>query len=131
MFGAPKSEGKRKRAVISPAPATVRRNMSNTIKGIRTTLAAGVTALVFVGGAQAQLDTALQVARQSTQQGAQAQEQIDRLADDADNAERQYLALQEQIEGQRVFLEQQRVFLRSQENELQAKAAQSVQKRHM
>lgn len=98
--------------------------MSNTIKGIRTMLAAGVTALVFVGGAQAQLDTALQVARQSTESGAAAQEQINRLADDADNAERQYLALQEQIEGQRVFLEQQQVFLRSQENELQALESQ-------
>jgi len=92
--------------------------MSKNLKGIRTTLAAGITALVCVGGAQAQLDQALQVARQSTQQGAQAQEQINQLADDADNAERQYLALQEQIQGQEVYLEQQRVFLRSQENEL-------------
>jgi hypothetical protein len=117
-FGAPKSEGKRKRANIKFAPATVRRKMSNNLKGIRTTLAAGITALVCVGGAQAQLDQALQVARQSTEQGAQAQAQINQLADDADNAERQYLALQEQIQGQEVYLAQQRVFLRSQENEL-------------
>lgn len=92
--------------------------MSNTMKAIRTSLLAGAAALVAAGAAQAQLDTALQVARQSTQAGAQAQEQIDRLADQADNAEREYLALREQIESQQVFLEQQRVFLRSQENEL-------------
>lgn len=92
--------------------------MSNTMKAIRTSLLAGAAALVAAGAAHAQLDTALQVARQSTQAGAQAQEQIDGLADQADNAEREYLALREQIESQRVFLDQQRVFLRSQENEL-------------
>ncbi|XBQ15002.1 MAG: DUF3450 domain-containing protein [Oceanicaulis sp.] len=98
--------------------------MSKKFQAIRMTLAAGATALVCAAGAHAQLDQALQIARQSTQAGAQAQEQIDRLADDADNAERQYLALQEQIEGQRVYLEQQRVFLRSQENELAALQSQ-------
>lgn len=98
--------------------------MSKTFNAIRLTLTAGVSALVCAGGAYAQLDTALQVARQSTQAGAAAQSQIDSLADDADNAERQYLALQEQIESQRVYLEQQRVFLRSQENELAALQSQ-------
>lgn len=92
--------------------------MSNTMKAIRTSLLAGAAALVATGAANAQLDQALQVARQSTQEGAQAQDQIDALADQADNAERNYLALREQIESQEVFLEQQRVFLRSQENEL-------------
>ncbi|MCR9128655.1 MAG: DUF3450 domain-containing protein [Alphaproteobacteria bacterium] len=98
--------------------------MSKTMKAIRTSLLAGAAALVAAGGAQAQLDQALQVARQSTQAGAQAQAQIDNLADQADNAEREYLALSEQIESQRVFLEQQRVFLRSQENELAGLQAQ-------
>lgn len=98
--------------------------MSKTMKAIRTSLLAGAAALVAAGGAQAQLDQALQVARQSTQAGAQAQAQIDNLADQADNAEREYLALREQIESQRVFLEQQRVFLRSQENELTGLQAQ-------
>ena len=106
------------------AQATVRRKMSKTFNAIRLTLTAGVSAIVIAGGAYAQLDTALQVARQSTQAGAAAQNQIDTLADDADNAERQYLALQEQIESQRVYLEQQRVFLRSQENELAALQSQ-------
>lgn len=98
--------------------------MSNTMKAIRTSLLAGAAALVAAGAAHAQLDQALQVARQSTQAGAQAQAQIDNLADQADNAEREYLALREQIESQRVFLEQQRVFLRSQENELTGLEAQ-------
>jgi hypothetical protein len=98
--------------------------MSRTIDVIRTSLMAGAAVLIAAGAAQAQLDTALQVARQSTQAGAQAQAQIDSLADQADNAEREYLALQEQIESQQVFLEQQRVFLRSQENELAALQSQ-------
>jgi hypothetical protein len=98
--------------------------MSKTMKAIRTSLLAGAAALVAAGGAQAQLDQALQVARQSTQAGAQAQAQIDTLADQADNAEREYLAVREQIESQRVFVEQQRVFLRSQENELAGLQAQ-------
>lgn len=92
--------------------------MSNTMKAIRTSLLAGAAALVAAGAAHAQLDQALQVARQSTNAGAQAQEEIDRLADQADNAEREYLALNEQIQSQEVFLQQQQVFLRSQENEL-------------
>ncbi|WP_233205300.1 DUF3450 domain-containing protein [Alkalicaulis satelles] len=87
-------------------------------------MAAGAAALVTAGGAYAQLDEALRVARQSTQDGAQAQEQINQLADAADNAERQYLATREEIESQRIFLEQQRVFLLSQENELTALRSQ-------
>ena len=92
--------------------------MSRTMKVFRTSLLAGAAALVAAGAAHAQIDEALQVARQSTQAGAQAQSEIDTLADQADNAEREYLAIREQIESQQVYLEQQRVFLRSQENEL-------------
>lgn len=98
--------------------------MSKTFKAIRTTLAAGATALVCAAGAHAQLDQALQIARQSTQAGAQAQSQIDDLADQADNAERNYIAAREQIEGTRVYLEQQQVLLRSQQNELAALQSQ-------
>lgn len=94
--------------------------MSKTFKTIRMGMIASAAALVTAGGAYAQLDEALRVARQSTQEGAQAQEQITQIADAADNAERQYLAAREQIESQRIFLEQQRVFLLSQENELNA-----------
>lgn len=92
--------------------------MSRTFDAIRTSLMAGAAVLIAAGAAQAQLDTALNVARQSTEAGAQAQSQIDTLADQADDAEREFLAIQEQIQSQEVFLQQQRVFLRSQENEL-------------
>lgn len=94
--------------------------MSMTFKGFRTTLAAGAAALVAAGAAHAQLDRAIDVARQSTQDGARAQAQIDDLASAADNAEREYLAVSEQIESQEVFIEQQQVFLQSQQNELNA-----------
>jgi hypothetical protein len=94
--------------------------MSKSFKAIRACLIAGAAAIVTAGGAYAQLDEALRVARQSTQEGAQAQEQITQLATAADNAEGQYLAAQEQIESQRIFLDQQRVFLLSQQNELNA-----------
>lgn len=94
--------------------------MSKTFKAIRMGLIASAAALVTAGGAYAQLDEALRVARQSTQEGAQAQEQITQIATAADNAEGQYLAAREQIESQRIFLEQQRVFLLSQQNELVA-----------
>ncbi|PWE16983.1 hypothetical protein DDZ18_09765 [Marinicauda salina] len=93
--------------------------MSKTLYWIRSSLAAGAAAAAIAGASGAQqLDQALQVAQQSTEEGAQAQEQIDAVADRADNLEREYLALREQIESQRVYLEQQRVFLQSQENEL-------------
>jgi len=92
--------------------------MSNTTNWIRTSLAAGAVAALVAGTGHAQLDEALRVAAQSTEAGAQAQSQIDDIATDADNLEREYLALAQQIEDQRVFVEQQRVFLQSQENEI-------------
>ncbi len=92
--------------------------MSRTIDAIRTSLMAGAAVLIAAGAAQAQIDTALNVARQSTEAGAQAQGQIDSLAEQADDAERQYIALQDQIQSQEVLVQQQQVFLRSQDNEL-------------
>lgn len=93
--------------------------MSKNMKRISVSLAAGVAALAIAGGSNAQqLDRALQIAQQSTQEGAQAQEQIDDVSERASNLEREYLALQEQIESQRVFVQQQQVFLQSQENEI-------------
>lgn len=92
--------------------------MSNTMKWIRTSLLAGAVATAGAAHAQSPLDQALQVARQSTQEGAQAQEQINDVADQADDLERQYLALQSQIQDQEVFIEQQEVFLQSQDVEI-------------
>lgn len=100
--------------------------MSKNMNRIRIGLVAGVAALATAGAAygQQQLDQALQVARQSTQEGARTQEQINDISDQVSNLERQFIALREQIEGQRVFVEQQRVFLQSQENELASLNAQ-------
>lgn len=93
--------------------------MSKTTKWIRTSLAAGAVAAFAVGAASAQqLDEALRVAQQSTEQGAQAQRQIDDIADRTASLEGEYLALRQQIEDQRIFIEQQQVFLRSQQNEI-------------
>ena len=75
--------------------------------------------MLVAGAAHAQLDQALQVARQSTQEGARAQQEINQVADRVGDLEREYLALRQQIEDQRVFVEQQQVFLRSQQNELE------------
>lgn len=94
--------------------------MSKLKARLRTALAVGLGSMLVGGAAHAQLDQALQVARQSTQEGAAAQREIDEIADRAGDLERQYLALRQQIEDQRVFVEQQEVFLRSQQNELEA-----------
>jgi multidrug efflux pump subunit AcrA (membrane-fusion protein) len=98
--------------------------MSKTTKWIRTSLAAGAVAAFAAGAASAQLDEALRTAQQSTQEGAQAQRQIDDIADRTASLEGQYLALRQQIEDQRIFIEQQQVFLRSQQNELEELTAQ-------
>lgn len=94
--------------------------MSQLKSRLRTALAVGLGSMLVAGAAHAQLDQALQVARQSTQEGAQAQQEINDVADRAGDLEREYLALTQQIEDQRVFVEQQEVFLRSQANELEA-----------
>lgn len=71
------------------------------------------------GAVQAQqLDQTLQTARQSTTAGAQTQQRIDTLDDQRTDIELEYRALLEQIESQRLFVEQQQVFIRSQENEV-------------
>ncbi|KPP83238.1 MAG: outer membrane transport energization system protein of unknonw function DUF3450 [Oceanicaulis sp. HLUCCA04] len=93
--------------------------MSQLKSGLRTALAVGLGSMLVAGAAHAQLDQALQVARQSTQEGARAQEEINDVADRAGDLEREYLALRQQIEDQRVYVEQQEVFLRSQANELE------------
>lgn len=94
--------------------------MSQLKSRLRTALAVGLGSMLVAGAAHAQLDQALQVARQSTQEGARAQQEINDVADRAGDLEREYLALTQQIEDQRVFVEQQEVFLRSQANELEA-----------
>ncbi len=86
---------------------------------VRASLMAAVAATALGGAVQAQqLDQTLQTARQSTTAGAQTQQRIDTLDDQRTDIELEYRALLEQIESQRLFVEQQQVFIRSQENEV-------------
>ena len=86
-------------------------------KLVRASLMAAVAASAVGGVASAQLDQTLQVARQGTAEGAQTQSRIDQLDDQRTDIELEYRALLDQIESQRLFVEQQQVFIRSQENE--------------
>lgn len=85
---------------------------------VRTSLAAVILAGAVGGAAQAQLQTALNVAQQSTQEGASTQQQIDNIDDERSNAELEYRALLQQVESQRLYVAQQEVFIASQQNEL-------------
>lgn len=86
---------------------------------VRASLMAAVATAALGGVAQAQqLNQTLQSARQSTTDGAQTQRTIDNLDDQRTDIELEYRALLEQIESQRLFVEQQEVFIRSQENEV-------------
>lgn len=86
---------------------------------VRTSLAAAIVAGAVGGAAQAQqLNTALNVAQQSTQEGSATQQQIDTIDDERSNAELEYRALLQQVESQRLYVAQQQVFIQSQENEL-------------
>ena len=86
---------------------------------VRTSLAAAIVAGAVGGAAQAQqLNTALNVAQQSTQEGTATQQQIDTIDDERSNAELEYRALLQQVESQRLYVAQQQVFIQSQDNEL-------------
>jgi len=95
--------------------------MVNLKNMVRASLMAAVAAGAVGGSAFAQtqtLNTMLNEAGQSTQAGANTQRQIDQLDDQRTDIELEYRALLQQIESQRLFVEQQQVFIRSQENEV-------------
>jgi len=94
--------------------------MVNLKNLVRASLMATVAASAFGGAAVAQLDQTLSVARGDTRDGAQTQARIDQLDDQRTDIELEYRALLEQIESQRLFVEQQQVFIRSQENEMES-----------
>jgi hypothetical protein len=98
--------------------------MVNLKNLVRASLMATVAAGAFGGAAVAQLDQTLSVARTNTDEGAQTQRRIDQLDDQRTDIELEYRALLEQIESQRLFVEQQEVFIRSQENEVESLQAQ-------
>lgn len=95
--------------------------MVNLKNMVRASLMAAVAAGAVGGAAFGQsqtLNTMLNEAGNSTQQGAQTQTRIDQLDDQRTDIELEYRALLQQIESQRLFVEQQQVFIRSQENEV-------------
>ncbi len=95
--------------------------MVNLKNLVRASLMAAVATAAFGGVASAQsavLNQTLDVAEQSTNAGSQTQRRVDDLDDQRTDIELEYRALLQQIESQRLFVEQQQVFIRSQENEL-------------
>ncbi len=87
---------------------------------VRACALAAAGAAVSAGAAHVQLDRAVQVAQQATEQGIQNQTQVEQLDDQRVDLAREYRAILQQIESQRLFVDQQRVFLRSQQNEIES-----------
>ncbi|MEM9600075.1 MAG: DUF3450 domain-containing protein [Pseudomonadota bacterium] len=68
--------------------------------------------------AQAQLESALSAARQSTASSAAAQRQVNEADDAAGSAVREYRAVLQQLDNTRLFVAQQQIFLDSQTSEI-------------
>jgi len=81
-------------------------------------LLAGVAVGLLATPAQAQLDTALSVAKSSTAAAAASQRQVEQLDDQADNAVREYRAVLQQKDNIELFVAQQDIFRASQESEI-------------
>ncbi|MEM7729699.1 MAG: DUF3450 domain-containing protein [Pseudomonadota bacterium] len=97
--------------------------MLTTSNAKRAWLACAAGALALGGTlaalpAQAQLDTALSAARQSTASSAAAQRQVEEADDAAGSAVREYRAVLQQLDNTRLFVAQQQIFLDSQQSEI-------------
>jgi hypothetical protein len=79
---------------------------------------AGVAVGLLAAPAQAQLDTALSVAKNSTASAAASQLQVEQLDDQADNAVREYRAVLQQKDNIELFVAQQDIFRASQVSEI-------------
>ena len=91
---------------------------------LRAGLVGAVAGMAAGGAANAQLERAVQVAQQSTEAGQQSQDRVEQLDDSRTDLAREYRAVLQQIESQRLFVDQQRVFLRSQQNEIESLQSQ-------
>ncbi len=80
--------------------------------------AAGAMALTAALPAQAQLETALSAARQSSAASAAAQRQVEEADDTAGSAVREYRAVLQQLDNTKLFVAQQQIFLDSQASEI-------------
>lgn len=85
---------------------------------------AGVAVGLLTVPVQAQLDTALSVAKTSTAAAAASQRQVEQLDDQADNAVREYRAVLQQKDNIALFVAQQDIFRASQESEIASLKAQ-------
>lgn len=80
--------------------------------------AAAALAVTTAMPAQAQLETALSAARQSTASSAAAQRQVEEADDAAGSAVREYRAVLQQLDNTKLFVAQQQIFLDSQASEI-------------
>lgn len=86
----------------------------------RAMLACAAAALAVTAAmpAQAQLESALSAARQSTASSAAAQRQVNEADDVAGSAVREYRAVLQQLDNTKLFVAQQQIFLDSQTSEI-------------
>jgi hypothetical protein len=92
--------------------------ITSTAKRAWLACAAGALALTTALPAQAQLETALSAARQSSAASAAAQRQVEEADDAAGSAVREYRAVLQQLDNTRLFVAQQQIFLDSQASEI-------------
>jgi multidrug efflux pump subunit AcrA (membrane-fusion protein) len=92
--------------------------ITSTAKRAWLACAAGALALTKALPAQAQLETALSAARQSSAASAAAQRQVEEADDAAGSAVREYRAVLQQLDNTRLFVAQQQIFLDSQASEI-------------
>ncbi|MCG8442233.1 MAG: DUF3450 domain-containing protein [Caulobacterales bacterium] len=80
--------------------------------------AAAAAAVLTSAPALAQLDQTIQTASRATAAAAASQERIDQLDEERGDIFREYRKVLQEIDTQKLFVEQQKIFLTSQENEL-------------
>lgn len=99
---------------------TWKETMLITSNAKRAWLACAAAALAVTAAlpAQAQLETALSAARQSTASSAAAQRQVEEADDAAGSAVREYRAVLQQLDNTKLFVAQQQIFLDSQASEI-------------
>ncbi|RKQ70876.1 uncharacterized protein DUF3450 [Litorimonas taeanensis] len=89
-------------------------------KIVKPLMLAGAAGLLFAAPAHAQLESALAVAKSSTQASAASQRQVEDADDAADTAAREYRAVLQQTDNIALFVAQQDIYLQSQKSEIQS-----------
>ncbi len=81
-------------------------------------LLVGACVLAIAAPAQAQLEQALGIAKNSTAASAAAQLSVEQADDDADSMARDYRAVLQQIDNMKLFVDQQTIYLDGQEGDI-------------